>query len=184
MHTTPPKQPLWKRWWVWVLAGLLLVIVIGAVAGPDADTQGAEAPAASSTPATATSSEPAPSTSEEPAPTPEPEPTTEEAPPPPPEPELSAGQENALAQARDYLDYSAFSRVGLVEQLEYEGYSHADAVWAVDELGVDWNEQAALKAEDYLEYSNFSKAGLVEQLVYEGFSQAQAQYGANKAYDN
>jgi hypothetical protein len=96
---------------------------------------------------------------------------------------VSAGQENALAQAQDYLEFSAFSRVGLVEQLEYEGYSHADAVWAVDQLGVDWKEQAALKAAEYLEFSNFSKQGLIEQLVYEGFSQAQAEYGANKAYD-
>ena len=69
-----------------------------------------------------------------------------------------------------------------MQQLEYEGYSHDDAVWAVDQTGTDWKEQAALKAADYLDYSNFSKQGLIDQLVYEGFSQEQAQYGANKAY--
>lgn len=93
------------------------------------------------------------------------------------EEDVSLGKQNALEQAESYLGYSAFSREGLIEQLEFEGYSHEEAVYAVDEIEVDWKEQAALKAEDYLDYSSFSREGLIEQLEYEGFTREQAEYG-------
>ena len=83
-------------------------------------------------------------------------------------------------KAADYLDYSAFSRTGLIKQLEFEKYSTGDATWAVDRVTVDWNEQAAKKAKSYLEYRSFSRAGLIDQLVYEGFTPAQAEYGVSK----
>ena len=92
------------------------------------------------------------------------------------------GERNALERGLQYLEYSAFSYTGLVEQLEYEGYSHSEAIYAADHCGADWKEQAAKRAMDYLEYSAFSRAGLIEQLVFEGFTQAQAEYGVNKAY--
>ena len=114
---------------------------------------------------------------------PAPAPTTQAPPPPPPAPVLSPGQENALRSAEQYLDYTSFSRTGLIGQLEFEGYSNGDATWAVDQLGVDWNEQAALKAAEYLDYTSFSRQGLVDQLVFEGFSPAEAEYGASQAYD-
>jgi SOS response regulatory protein OraA/RecX len=88
-------------------------------------------------------------------------------------------QENARRSASDYLDYSAFSRSGLIEQLVYEGFTQADATYAVDALNVNWNEQAAKSAAEYLAYSAFSRSGLIEQLVYEGFTQEQAEYGVS-----
>lgn len=91
----------------------------------------------------------------------------------------TVSQQNALRKAADYLDYTAFSRTGLIGQLEYEKYSVEDATWAVDRVTVDWNEQAAKKAKDYLEYTSFSRSGLVDQLLYEGFTPEQAEYGAN-----
>ena len=90
------------------------------------------------------------------------------------------GQKNALKEAESYLDYSSFSYSGLIEQLEYEGYSNEDATYAVDNCGADWNEQAAKTASDYLDYSSFSKDGLIEQLEYEGFTHDQAVYGAEQ----
>jgi TM2 domain-containing membrane protein YozV len=89
-------------------------------------------------------------------------------------------QQNARDKAADYLEYSAFSRTGLIKQLAFEKYSAADATWAVDHMTVDWNEQAAKKAKDYLEYSSFSRAGLKDQLAYEGYTPAQAEYGVSK----
>jgi hypothetical protein len=68
----------------------------------------------------------------------------------------------------------------LIDQLVYEGYSKADASFAVDYIEVDWLEQAALKAQSYLDYSPFSRQGLIDQLVYEGFTQEEAVYGVNK----
>lgn len=90
-------------------------------------------------------------------------------------------QKNALNKAKDYLSYSAFSHSGLIEQLEYEGFSTDSATYAVDNCGADWNVQAEEKAKDYMSYSSFSHSGLVEQLVYEGFTQEQAEHGASAA---
>lgn len=87
--------------------------------------------------------------------------------------------DSVVQTAKEYLSYTAFSREGLVEQLEFEGYSHSEAQRAVDSLNVDWEEQALLKATDYLESTAFSYSGLVEQLEYEGFSHTEAVYGAD-----
>lgn len=91
---------------------------------------------------------------------------------------LTVGQKNALDSARSYLDFSAFSYNGLISQLEYEKYSHEDAVFAADNCGADWNEQAVKAAKSYMEFSSFSKDGLIEQLEYEGYTHEQAVHGA------
>jgi chemotaxis protein histidine kinase CheA len=92
----------------------------------------------------------------------------------------TVSQRNALRAAENYLDFTAFSRTGLIHQLEFEKYSTEDATWAVDRVTVDWNEQAAKKAKDYLEFTSFSHAGLVDQLIFEGFTPEQAEYGASQ----
>lgn len=92
--------------------------------------------------------------------------------------EITMGQKNALAKADSYLKFMAFSYRGLVNQLEFEGFSHADAVFAADHCGADWNVQAARKAESYLTFMAFSRSGLIEQLEFEGFTHEQAVYGA------
>ena len=91
----------------------------------------------------------------------------------------TTSQKNAVKKAKSYLDYTAFSHDGLVEQLEYEQFSHADAVYGADNSGGNWNEQAAKKAKSYMEYSSFSRGSLIEQLKYDKFTQEQAEYGAN-----
>lgn len=90
------------------------------------------------------------------------------------------GEKNALKSAKAYLDYTAFSYTGLIEQLEYEGYSHTEAVYGADNCGADWNEQAAKSAANYLDYTSFSRSGLIEQLEYEGFTHSQAVYGVEQ----
>ena len=65
-----------------------------------------------------------------------------------------------------------------MDQLEYEGYSHEEAVYGADHCGADWYEQAALKAEKYLELMSFSRSRLIDQLEYDGFTNAQAVHGA------
>ncbi len=92
---------------------------------------------------------------------------------------VTMGQRNALAKAQSYLRLTAFSRQGLIEQLEYEGFSHSDSVYATNHCGADWNEQATLKADSYLELMSFSRSGLIEQLIYEGFTRSQAEYGVS-----
>jgi hypothetical protein len=91
----------------------------------------------------------------------------------------TSSQKNALKTAKQYLDFSAFSYEGLIDQLEYEKYSHEDAVYAADNCGADWNEQALKSAKQYLSYSAFSHSGLIGQLEYEKFTSEQAKYGAD-----
>lgn len=98
----------------------------------------------------------------------------------------SPAQDNAIDSAESYLDYTSFSRQGLIEQLQFEGFTLADATFAVEYIeaanGVDWNEQAVNSASSYLDYTSFSLSGLIEQLEFEGFTPSQAQYGASVAY--
>ena len=89
----------------------------------------------------------------------------------------TVAQSNAKKSATSYLKYSAFSRTGLIDQLEFEGFSTADATYGVDAQNADWNAQAAKSAKSYLKYSAFSRTGLIDQLVFEGYTQAQAEYG-------
>lgn len=90
---------------------------------------------------------------------------------------VTVGQQNALEKAKSYLAYTAFSYEGLIEQLEFEGFSHEEAVYGVDNCAADWKEQAAKKAKSYLDYSSFSRQGLIDQLEFEGFTYEEAVYG-------
>lgn len=119
--------------------------------------------------------------SEPPADT-EPEPKADPAPEPEPEPQLTRSQENAIESAEDYLDFGAFSRSGLIEQLEFEGFPERDARFAVRHIKVDWNKQALKSAEDYLDFGSFSRSGLAEQLEFEGFTPAQAEYAVSRLF--
>lgn len=94
----------------------------------------------------------------------------------------TTGEINALKKAHSYLSFTAFSYTGLIEQLEFEGFTKSQATYAANHCGADWNEQAAKKAESYMSFTSFSYSGLVEQLEYEGFTSVQAEYGARKAY--
>lgn len=90
----------------------------------------------------------------------------------------TVSQQNAVQMAKEYLEYTAFSKKGLIEQLEFEGFSNADASYGVAHCGADWNEQAEKCAERYLDNSAYSRKGLIEQLEYEGFTHSQAVHGA------
>lgn len=87
---------------------------------------------------------------------------------------------SARGTARDYLEYSGFCRPSLIDQLEYEGYSNAAAVAAVDSLDVDWLAETVRVAQSYVDYSDFSHAGLVDQLEYEGCEPAHAEQAATQ----
>ncbi len=44
--------------------------------------------------------------------------------------------EQAAKAAEDYLDYTAFSRQGLIDQLMFEGYTRTQAEYGVDQAGL------------------------------------------------
>ncbi len=101
----------------------------------------------------------------------------------------TVSQQNAYRAAQSYLELTSFSRAGLIQQLtsEYgEAYPAEDAEFAVARLesegGVDWNAEAAEAAQSYLELTSFSRQGLIDQLTSEygdGFTQEQAEYGVS-----
>ena len=99
-----------------------------------------------------------------------------------PKPVYSVTQQAALDSAESYLNnVGGFSRQSLIDQLVYEQFSVADATFAVDTLGVDWNAQAAESAASYIKnVGGFSRGSLIDQLLYEGFTQAQAEYGVSQ----
>ena len=98
----------------------------------------------------------------------------------------TTSQQNALRSAESYISYKGFSRLGLIDQLSSEygdGFSKADATWAVDHLdGIDWNEQAVKAGRSYLDMKGFSRSGLIQQLSSpygDQFTKAQATHAAD-----
>jgi hypothetical protein len=169
----PKKKHLGLKITGGIIGAFVLLGIAGAVGGDgtEAAGQSTESAAAEAPAAEEPAVEEPEAAAQEPAPAPEPV-----------EPEAPAetvAQANAVRSAEDYLSFTAFSRNGLIDQLEFEGYSTADATYAVDSLGVDWNEQAAQSAQDYLDFTSFSRQGLIEQLEFEGFTYEQAVYGVN-----
>lgn len=96
--------------------------------------------------------------------------------------DVTTGMKNALQSAKNYLAVMPFSYTGLIGQLEFEGYSNTEAVYAVDNCGADWDEQAVRCAQNYLDIMPFSRKGLIEQLEFDGFTYEQAVYGVDQVY--
>jgi cytoplasmic iron level regulating protein YaaA (DUF328/UPF0246 family) len=97
----------------------------------------------------------------------------------PPEASETVSQSNAVKKGEQYLSFTAFSRSGLIEQLEFDGFNKSDATYGTDAQNANWNEQAAKKAKAYLSFTAFSRSGLIDQLKFDGFSQKEAEYGVN-----
>lgn len=91
---------------------------------------------------------------------------------------ISLGEENALQSAMAYLNNgSGFSKKELEEQLEYEGYSEGEVLYALNNCNADWSEQALTKMNGYLNNgSGFSKKGLIEQLEFNKFSENEIEF--------
>ena len=180
-----PKMPLWAKLVIGIVGvPMILVGAVAAIAG------GMTAAEVAKDPAGVTSTyDPGIQTPPTKAAVPSPKVTHKPAPPTPKTTAraMTRSQEQAVGSAEDYLRSGAFSRAGLIQQLSSaygEGFSKADATYAVDHITVDWNEQAAKSARAYLQVQHFSRAGLIQQLESsygEGFTHAQAVYGVNKA---
>lgn len=158
----PPKKKSHKA--AWIVSGIGAVVFFGSVAGcvsaVDSAVQEAGKPTSSHSYNTADA------------------PVAVEATETEAESTLTVSQENAVDKADSYLSFMAFSRSGLIEQLEYEQFSTADAEFAVDYINPDWDAQAVKKAASYMDTMSFSQASLEEQLAYEGFTPKQAAHGA------
>jgi hypothetical protein len=78
-----------------------------------------------------------------------------------------------------------FSRHGLIQQLSSssgDGFRKANAIFAVNHLKVNWNQQAVESAKSDVSMGGFSRSSLIQQLESRagaGFTHAQAMYAAN-----
>lgn len=90
--------------------------------------------------------------------------------------EGSSEQRRTIARAESYTNLMAFSRARLIQQLEFEGFTHNDAQWAVDQLTIDWNEQALKKANSYHSLMSLPPDNIRRLLTFEDFSEEQIDY--------
>jgi hypothetical protein len=171
-----------------VLGGFILLVVIAAIAGGSKSHTATPTKVAAVPPAQVIPPQTSDATSSDRA-QPTTTPTTP-APAPAPASQPTAGEQNALQSAQNYLsEGQGFSRAGLIQQLSSssgEGFSQSDATWAVDHAGADWNQQAVESAKNYMsDGQGFSKSDLIQQLTSssgEGFTLAQAQYAVGVVY--
>lgn len=194
----PPERhrPWYRTWWIWGLALLGIVIIVGAAI--DGTVVKNQTVATTERETTKQSSEgqdtPAPSplggepdTSKDTSPTEDREPRAQATAEPTKQdtPDVPREYSAALESAKHYLEFTTFSYQGLYHQLtsEYGSQFPPEAAqYAMDNLDVDWNEQALRSAEEYLEFSAFSYLGLFDQLTSEygeSFTPEQAQYAVD-----
>ena len=89
-----------------------------------------------------------------------------------PRADTSDSKYSAYVRAKQYLalEYSAFSRQSLIDQLEFEGYNAEEAEYAADAVNADWTEQCLKRAELYRQYARVSDSDMKAYLKHDGFS--------------
>lgn len=165
MKNNKTGTPLYKK----LLIGVMLVLFAGFIAAcsemeeasTDVKADPAEETAVEDEKAVA--KEPVVKEEEEPV---EKEPVVEE----PAEPKVSAEFSSALKQAENYSDMMHMSKLAIFDQLTSEhGGQFPDeaAQYAIDNLDVDWNENALASAISYQETMSMSKEAIRDQLTSE-----------------
>ena len=82
---------------------------------------------------------------------------------------MTVSQQQAVDAAQSYLSMgSGFSQYSLAQQLTSSsgnGFSQADAQFAISHLNPDWDAQAVDAAKGYVQMGGFSAASLTQQLT-------------------
>lgn len=172
--TEKKKKPIFKRWW---FIALMVFVVIGIIGNLGKDKE-EEPTSKNDNPPIEREDEKTPD-KEEPEKGKEPEKEPEKTPEKEPETKETLSQKNATGKAKDYIRIMAFSKQGLIDQLEFDGFEEEDAIYGASNIDVDWKKQAVKKAEDYIRIMAFSRKGLIEQLEFDGFKNNEASYGVD-----
>ena len=88
--------------------------------------------------------------------------------------------QEVLERAKSFIESGEYSYSGLIEILEFAGYSNDEAEFAALNCNADWNNEAVQCAESYLDIKNMTKDELYGQLEYEGFTKEQISYALSK----
>lgn len=110
---------------------IVLLVAAGIVGGSDEDDSKATTTVTAAPTAVAPSAAQTPSFSRVEVPTSEPV-TTPEVAPTPTQPQVNSSQRNATQTAQQYIDMSTFFYSGLISQLEYEGFTTAQAEYGAN----------------------------------------------------
>lgn len=98
----------------------------------------------------------------------------------PPLESLNENQLQAIQTAKDYLDTIHLSQTELLQMLSVENIDLEDAKFALDYLGIDWNQQAQKKAKEYCKHKiGFSKEKLKAQLLFDHFTEEEADFAVS-----
>ena len=89
----------------------------------------------------------------------------------------TADQRDAYFEAFSLYTNGYYSRVGLIDRMENEGYVYEDAVWAVDRIDADWYADAIGYANYLLGQDNYTRGELWNDLYYAYFTEDQCDYG-------
>lgn len=166
----PPPKPAYKQWWFWTIIGILVVGIIALIialwpgGGDEPET---------TAPSPTNPAEPSEPNNEAPGVDPQTDPAedqdTEDM-------ELGDGggtNDEALADAQDRIDsgYSYWGPDDMTSLLEIEGYDSDAIDYALEQLDVDWDEQATGAAQQLVdsEYNGYSESGIEQYLEYSGF---------------
>ena len=93
------------------------------------------------------------------------------------------GEKYALLSAQQYLLVIPMSYNKLIEQLEFDGYTTDEAIYAADNCNADWYEQAVKSGKNYLEILPLSRKALKEQLVFDEFEEDIAEYAVELIFN-
>ncbi|ELK47406.1 Ltp family lipoprotein [Halobacillus sp. BAB-2008] len=169
------KKPFYKKWWVWLLA----ILVIGSIATSGEEETAEPDTAEEAAAETAPAEEAAPEADTEEAAAEEP--VEEE----PEEPSVPREYSSALSKAESYAETMNMSKAAIYDQLvsEYgEQFPEEAAQYAIDNIEFDWKANALKKAESYADTMDMSTAAIYDQLVSEHgeqFTEEEAQYAVD-----
>lgn len=84
-----------------------------------------------------------------------------------PTPKLTALQEMAIGEAKKWIDGAHVSRKALIEFLEMQNFTYSEAVFAADNCGADWKEEAFQTLEVLGKYLVYTRETAKERLMNE-----------------
>ena len=97
---------------------------------------------------------------------------------------LLTNAENALNKAKLLLKHSHISYMQMVTDLQQWDFTYEEAVYAADNCGADWNEQARKALLSYMSINTYSYEEIIVLLQNEKFTSEQAVYAAESYFNN
>ena len=180
-NTTKVKKPFYKKWWFWLIIGVVLLFAFAGGSGSSTSSTSVTKEPASTTAVSKPDKKDSEVNNKKDADKKE-ETEVKETDKENESPKVPTEFKNALLKAQLYADTMYMSKAAIYDQLtsEYGEQFPADAAqYAIDNLDVDWNSNALEKAKTYQETMSMSKSAIYDQLISEygeKFTPEQAQY--------